>query len=246
MKNAIKKIIATTGYSLSKIKKYNIQFENQITKDNFFDLYFSRVNPADFFFLEIGANDGKTNDPIYQYVMRYKLRGIVVEPLPEAFKSLQATYKDRPDVKCVNVLINIVSGEVPFYMPKTSVKTKENSNITVIPSLKKKVLEHTLGKRIKKGENLEENIQAVPMHAITINQLLIDHSVTKVDMIQIDTEGMDWEILKTLDFDRFAPTIINFESNHLSDTDRMECQSMLEARGYRWFRHGIDTCAYKA
>lgn len=245
MKKLIKKIIETTGYSMNKIKKHNIQYDNQITKDNFFDLYFSRINPADFFFVQIGANDGKTHDPIYPYITKYNLRGIVVELSPEVFVLLKETYAKFPNVQCVNVAIAKEAGTLPVYMAKESVKTKENySLVTGITTLQKDVLRHTLSKRIPKGENVDEYIQEVPVTAITLDQLLKNYGVSKVDMFQFDCEGYDYEIIKMIDFNHLSPSIVNFESNHISDADREECQKMLEAHGYSWFRHGIDTCAY--
>ena len=40
----------------------------------------------DFFFLQIGANDGISFDPIYHLVTNFKLRGICLEPIDEYFQ----------------------------------------------------------------------------------------------------------------------------------------------------------------
>jgi hypothetical protein len=65
-------------------------------------------------------------------------------------------------------------------------------------------------------------------------------------MLQTDCEGYDQEILRSFDFERFSPTLINFESVHFSDAVREEIEGVLTARGYRIFRDGLwDTCAYK-
>lgn len=247
MKNFIKKIIATTGYSLNKIKEYNIQFENQITKDNFFDLYFSRINPADFFFVQIGANDGITHDPIYPYITKYKLSGIVVEPQPEVFELLRETYKDFPNVECINIAISDTTGERLFYMAKESTMNEKNySMMTGIATLDKDVLRHTIKNKIPRGVNVDDFIQEKLIKTVSFKDLLRERGITKIDFIQLDCEGYDYEIIKMIDFDCFSPSIINFESNHISDADREECQKMFESKGYKWFRHNIDTCAYKA
>lgn len=204
------------------------------------------MNPENFFFIQIGANDGKTHDPIYSYVTKYNLRGIAVELNPEVFVLLKETYAKYPNVQCVNVAIAKESGILPVFMAKESVKTKENySLVTGITTLKKDVLRHTLSKRIPKEVLVDDFIEEVSITAITLDQLLKNNGVTRIDMIQLDCEGYDYEILKMIDFNKFSPCIINFESNHISDADREDCQKMLEAQGYKWFRHGIDTCAYK-
>jgi hypothetical protein len=42
------------------------------------------ANP-EFFFLQVGANDGVRHDPLRQIVLEYHLRGLCVEPLPDMF-----------------------------------------------------------------------------------------------------------------------------------------------------------------
>ncbi len=235
-----------TGYTISRVKEKNIQYENQITKDNFFDLYFAHVNPEEFFFLQVGANDGKTNDPIYPYVTRYGLKGVAVEVQPEVFLSLEQTYHDYPKVTCVNVAIARQTGSLPFFTVKDSAKTKENySRMTGIASFNRDVIRHTIKNKLPKGVNVDDYIQESAVQTLTLNDLVREYGVTRIDMVQLDCEGYDYEIIKMIDFERFSPSIINFESNHLSDHDREECQAMLERLGYRWFRHGIDTCAYR-
>ena len=46
---------------------------------------------ADFYFIQIGANDGRDRDPLNHVIRKYGLRGLLVEPLPSTF--------DRPSVQ---------------------------------------------------------------------------------------------------------------------------------------------------
>lgn len=246
MKEFVKKLIELSGYRISKIQPRNIQNENQINKDDFFDLYFSRINPEEFFFIQIGANDGKTNDPVYPFVVKYNLSGIVIEPQPDVFKLLKETYKNYPKVKCVNAAIAEKSGSLSFYRAKESVLNEDNyTRITALATFKKDVLVHTLANKIPKGVDVEDCIEEVKIEALSLDSFLLKHNIQKLDMLQIDVEGLDYEILKMLDFSKYTPSLINFESNHINEKDRLDCQSKLESLGYRWFRHGIDTCAYK-
>jgi hypothetical protein len=58
-----------------------------------------------FFFIQIGAADGRIGDPIHHLVERHRWRGILVEPLPHMFAALRATYRHRPDLVLENVAI---------------------------------------------------------------------------------------------------------------------------------------------
>jgi len=53
---------------------------------------------AHFFLLQIGANDGVTDDPRHELVLQHKLAGLFVEPLPDLFERLRTNYADQPGV----------------------------------------------------------------------------------------------------------------------------------------------------
>lgn len=216
MKTLIKNLIAKTGYTIVKKHPFNPQEALPLTKEYFLDLYFSLVK--DPFFVQIGAYDGYTADPIHNFVTKYRLKGICVEPQPDAFRKLQETYRKYPNVKCVNALI----GDKPFYAVKDS----------GIATFNKKRLE-------AKGLEIEE----IHPPITSLNRLLQD--VEKVDFLQIDTEGYDYEILKMVDFNKFNPRIINLESHYFNDETRLKCEKLLTDNDYRFFRDKSDTCAYK-
>ncbi|MDP2593814.1 MAG: FkbM family methyltransferase [bacterium] len=244
MKQVIKNIIHKSGYSIVRTKTLHApQTQLPITRDDFFNLYFSRV-PTDFFFLQIGANDGVINDPIREYVVRYGLRGMAVEPQPNVFKRLRETYRGA-SVECVNAAIG--ASELTFYTVKPSMMNEENfSAMTCIASFNKKVMTGLLKKNIPKGADPADYIDENAVPVMSLADLVQTYGIKKIDMLQLDCEGYDHELLRAFDFDRFSPSLINFESVFFPDAVREEIESMLKARGYHLFRDETwDTCAYK-
>jgi len=69
------------------------------------------------------------------------------------------------------------------------------------------------------------------VNSIPLDQLLRRHGLSSLDLLQIDVEGYDYEILKTLDFDQIRPLFINYERVLLADTEE-ECRQMLVGQGY--------------
>src|SRR5262245_2272082 len=57
-----------------------------------------RASGPDWFFVNIGANDGVSNDPVYPFLREYGWRGIAVEPLTPRFEELQRNYAPFPGV----------------------------------------------------------------------------------------------------------------------------------------------------
>ena len=231
--------VEKTGFTVSKIRQ---QPEKPITREDFFNLYFSQVNPKTFYFVQIGAHNGKYSDPIHSYVTKYRLSGTAVEPQPDVFKQLQETYAGFP-VKCVNAAVGKEDGVRSLYVVKESAITAANfEQMTGIASFDRAMVERNLTKKIPLGEKPSEYIDEISVPAVSFESLV--QGIEKIDLLQIDTEGYDWEILKMVDIKKYAPRIINFESTHLSVADRHECETWLEVNDYRWFRNKGDTCAY--
>lgn len=240
MKTLIKNLIEKTGYSIvnARVLRHS-QSQKLITRDDFFNLYFSKV-PKDFFFVQIGANDGVDSDPLYQYVVKHNLSGVAVEPQPEVFKLLEKTYAGYP-VKCINVAIGHEK-VMPFYCVDSD-KLLLKPSLTGLASFRRDVLRKNLNskKKIPRGANPDDYIKTMNIKIVSFEELTKD--VKKIDFLQIDCEGYDFEILKMVDFNKFSPSIINFESGHLSE--KKECEAMLTKLGYQFFNYGDDTCAYK-
>jgi FkbM family methyltransferase len=43
-------------------------------------------------FIQVGANDGKSENPLYRYILNYPWHGILVEPQPDIFGKLCENY----------------------------------------------------------------------------------------------------------------------------------------------------------
>src|SRR6516162_8966319 len=95
VKNAIKML-------LSKDMVFELSFEEALR-------LVGRTNIR--FFVQVGSNDGKKNDPLYPYVLRDGWKGILAEPDPINFQNLQKTYGQHSGLIFENVGIAPVNGE---------------------------------------------------------------------------------------------------------------------------------------
>jgi hypothetical protein len=112
LKNLLKKLLKVLGCKISKIRhpveRPYIDALDFILKDRI------KENP-DFFFLQIGANDGHTDDPIVGLVKKYHLRGLLVEPQPATFKRLVKNYQGEDQLMFENALITSCDKMVKSY-----------------------------------------------------------------------------------------------------------------------------------
>ena len=243
-KKYLNKILSVTGYQKTIL--------NSITRENFFDIYFSLKRP---FVVQLGANDGKTYDSLYRYISTKRLPRLLVEPQPEVFERLKYNYKENQNLKFVNVAIGKKGGEIPFYridpmlvLEGRGYKASSGSSffrdhIVVnvknrLPPVRSNILKHI-------SDDPDDYIQEIYVKAITLDSLFNKYEVEKVDFLMIDCQGFDYAILKQLDFKRFSPDIINYEHSLLSPEELSESRRLLKSRGYKYFIHEGDTCAYK-
>lgn len=56
--------------------------------------------------MQVGANDGVSNDPISSYMRGFRGRAVLIEPEPDAFQKLQANWAPVPsNVSLINCAI---------------------------------------------------------------------------------------------------------------------------------------------
>ena len=253
-KTTLQKTFGVLGYTISqKDIKQNPQHLNQVTAKDFFDLYFSLIDPQNFFFIQFGANDGSFVDPMYDYVKHYNLTGVLVEPQKDVFNKLKTNYKNQNNVTFANIAISNTDGEKILYTISDDLKNKDDlfNRMTGIASFDRDLLLKSLQYEfLKKSwhaqmKEADRYIVETKVTTLTFKSFIKKYGIKQIDYIQMDCEGYDYEIIKMIDLGSRFPKIINFESTHLSDADRKECEEMLAANGYRTFRHRFDTCAYR-
>ena len=64
----------------------------------------------------------------------------------------------------------------------------------------------------------------------TLNKILIENKIKKLDYLSIDTEGNEYEIISKLDFKRFLPKIVTIEHNYSSSREKIN--KLMERNGY--------------
>ena len=77
----------------------------------------------------------------------------------------------------------------------------------------------------------------------TVDNILAVHQIKSLDVIHIDTEGYDYEILKTIDLKQYLPKIILIEYFNLNKENRIKMLGILKANNYKTFRNKQDFMA---
>lgn len=190
-----------------------------------------------FNFIQIGANDGGRYDPYRQHIEKYQLSGVLVEPNPAVFGQLIKNYQDQPQLSFENSAIGPSLGKMPLYFLRDPLGSTDD--LSVFASLSKEDIQKS-----KKWLKRDLIIDSIEVPIITITALLEKYNIDNVSLLAVDTEGFDYEILKSVDFAKVRPSIIEYEHSHLSLADEKKCHDLLIREGYKLYRSlGDDTLA---
>jgi hypothetical protein len=88
---------------------------------------------------------------------------------------------------------------------------------------------------------IESRLTAAEVECVTLETLLRRSGLDRVDLLVIDTEGYDWEIIRSIDFEAWRPRLLVYEQYHLSPEDRNECRAHLRTVGYETMEEHFDT-----
>lgn len=191
-----------------------------------------------FFFVQIGAHDGVQYDSLYSFVTQRQAHGLVVEPQPDFFALLQKNYAAHSGVVCLNKAIHPTDKAVTLYRvaPEKTAGLPDWS--TGIASL--------LPDHHKKSGIPSSVIVAQTVAADHLMNVVREHyAYTQCDLLQIDTEGFDYEVLRQLDFKVLQPSLIKFEYINLSLSDAKAAIRLLRSNGYWCFHQGMDVIAVR-
>jgi FkbM family methyltransferase len=202
--------------------------------------------------VQIGANDGINNDPLHKFIKRDHWQGVLLEPQKYVFqKYLEPLHRKTQGITVVNSALDKEDGFRPIY--KISVSNSRWA--TGLASFDRKILEETVKSGYieihakKEGcflpENKDDFIAEESVKCISAATLLKIGGIERIDWLQIDTEGYDFEIIKMFNIGLTRPTVIVFENLLLSHAVKEECSNHLKINGYVFRDFGANTLAMR-
>jgi len=185
-------------------------------------------------FLQVGAMDGVSYDPIHPFIRNFGWHGVLVEPLPDMLERTRNNYQGCTGLVFENVAIT------------EQVETKSLHRIAPEVIVKHKLPDWLKGMSTFSDTKLKdyqqyvtvEEVQCIPLMA-----LIERNALPSIDVFQIDTEGYDYTVFKQLDFSKFRPTIINLEIVNLNVDELQSLERDLFAQDYVFYRYEFDMIA---
>lgn len=212
-----------------------------------------------FTLVQIGAYTGESeNDPLCTFLRlhfdpassayRPGALAVLIEPWPRHFARLVENYRTLTNIRFVNAAIVPESGPISFGaldMDAEELPPAIPSWATQLGSIRS---QDRIG-QVATAEHRPDLVDFLRAHTVTrtVPGLTLRHALEleaidarTVDLIQIDAEGADYDILKSIEFGHMRPKYINYESMLLGKNRAAALRLMLLA-GYLPYPHFPDT-----
>lgn len=199
--------------------------------ENILDIYFRNLNEEEIYVIVIGANNGELTDFLSTYLALPNVKGILVEPVNYLFKELQERYGDNKKFHLENSAVYRSNRKKNIFRINRSENLPEWSSGLGSFNKGNLILHKT------DIPNIGSQVVKELVNCITFDSLMTKYNVERINILQIDTEGYDYDIIKLIDFDRFRPDIILLEYLHLTYYQYFAVINLLRAKNYRVYRN---------
>ncbi|CAM4096178.1 FkbM family methyltransferase [Gillisia limnaea] len=239
--NKIKKIIIKItpvriqNIFQESVKKENMKLDSYATlsySQEGEDLILKRIfeGQKEGFYLDVGAHHPKRFSNTYEF---YKMgwRGINIDAMPG---SMDGFRKVRPDDINLEYAISNSKENLDFYVFN---EPALNTFSRIEAEKNDGVKGYKIVERIKLKTYLLSEI---------LNQYLKEDD--KIDFLTIDVEGLDFQVLKSNNWNKFKPFIILVEilnMNSIGDIEKSDINIFLVSKGYSLYAKTTNTCFYK-
>jgi FkbM family methyltransferase len=187
----------------------------------------------EFTFVQVGAFDGITKDPLRRYIQKCGWRGVLMEPQPQPAAQLRELYRDNDRIVVLQAALDCRSG-------KRTLFTVEANNVPAWARGMASFQRDNIVKNSYLVPGVEAMVKELTVNCIPFEDVIERLPSNRLDLLQVDAEGADGYILSLFPFDRLKPAIIHWESKNLTKSQQEEVLDMLSSHGYRFARSGEE------
>lgn len=182
-----------------------------------------KTDPEKFILIEIGANDGKIADRMNKFILEYNPRCILIEPIPDYFEKLKLNYKNNTNIFFENIAIDTkINRREMIYIPINKIENNEVTFRVKDCVMQREHWAQGCSTFYKSSGDIPEyhvnnlacpelakHTETISVNTDTIMNILNKYNINNTYniVIQTDTEGHDYKILKSFDFNKIKPKI---------------------------------------
>lgn len=202
--------------------KYYSQFnQDKYLEENIFKGYKNGV------FFDVGAHDGITFNNTLYFARFNRWSGVNVEPIKNVYDKLVI---NRPYSINLNCAVSNNDGESEFIL---------NTGYTEMLSGLKK--DYDARHKVRLDNEINQNggtTQVIKVQTKKIETICDENNIKHINYLSIDVEGAEFDVIKSINFDKVFIDVIEFENNY--DDNSIPIIKYLESKNYIVINKLID------
>jgi FkbM family methyltransferase len=187
--NKTKQLKTKTFYSQDKQDRY--------LEENIFKGYKNGI------FVDVGAHDGISLNNTLYFENTNNWTGINVEPIKEVYDKLIINRSTCININCA---INNTDGTAEFIC---------NTGYTeMISGLKNEFDPRHMNRLINENNAYGSQTNIIIVNTKKLETIFIENNITHINYLSIDVEGAEFEVIKSINFNKVFIDVIGFENNY--------------------------------
>jgi FkbM family methyltransferase len=155
------------------------------------------------FFVDVGAHDGVSINNTLYFDKYNNWTGINIEPIKSVYDRLVS---NRPNNINLNCAVCNKDGETEFLC---------NTGYTeMISGIKDTFDQRHLQRLENENRQMGSTTQVITVNTKKLETICDEHNISHIHYLSIDVEGAEFEVIKSINFDKVFIDVIGFENNY--------------------------------
>ncbi len=235
MKALIRKALRRAGYNVEGVRYTPRQLlePERLRALEFDDVICRRMHEAgrQLTFIQVGAYDGVSTDPLHKYVAACGWGGVMLEPQPRPAARLRELYAGAEGIVVLEAAIGAARGTRQLFTVECDDLPRWAGGMASFD--RAHLLKHDY-----LFPGIADMIRELMVECVTFDDALSHLPARPLDLLQIDAEGADGHLLSLFPFGRVRPAIVHWESKNMSRAQQEAALDLVCGHGYRVARSG--------
>jgi len=215
-------MVTVLNDDVPKVKQfYSQHLQDEWLEKNTFKGYKNGI------FVDVGAHDGKKLNNTLYFEVENNWTGINIEPIETVYKQL---LKNRRNCINLNIAIDENNGYSDFII--------NNGYTEMLSGLKKCYDNRHLDRMKSEISQFGGETKTVKVITQTLETIFDKYNIKNVNYLSIDVEGAEYNVIKSINFNKVFIDVIGFENNYSDVSDKII--KYLETKDYKIIYNGAD------
>jgi FkbM family methyltransferase len=200
---------------------YSQDKQDYFLENNVFKGYTSGI------YVDVGAHDGVTINNTLYFHKNNKWNGINIEPIKSVYDKLLI---NRPNDKNINCAICNYDGKTEFIC--------NNGYTEMISGIKETYDKRHYNRLDNENKLMNASTEIIIVDTKKLETIFNENNISRVHYLSIDVEGGEFEVIKSINFDKVFIDVIGFENNY-NDTS-VPIIEYLQSKKYVVIKKSLD------